>query len=117
MRGSAATSVSTVPTVFPASKWGAEDSKAFSQTGLSVEGTAAVRISDTMKLRTLNVEEGSVLDLNGAELTVKRVVLGGQKVPPGRYKASSFADSLKDSSADDSGVLMVGGLGYVLYVR
>lgn len=117
VRGSAATSVSTVPTVFPASKWGAEDSKAFSQTGLSVEGTAAVRISDTMKLRTLNVEEGSVLDLNGVELTVKRVVLGGQKVPPGRYKASSFADSLKDSSADDSGVLMVGGLGYVLYVR
>lgn len=84
----------------------------FKNAGLTLADKALVRISSEVKLGNLLIDSGSVVDLNGQTLTVKRAFLGGKRIGQGTYSAGDYPDFLTGE-----GSLVVAGTGMVLIVQ
>ena len=82
---------------------------------MSVSNYARVGMADSLRLASVEVDETSVVDLCGKTLVVKRAVLGGDRLPPGRYSATD--DSVSGFLSDSDGELVVTGGGYAVIVR
>ena len=95
----------------------------FKMAALVVGDCGRVKFFDELKLRSVRVSSGSVLDLNGKTLTVKSAKVNGVKLAPGTYAAGStvaigegaLGDYLVDTAT--GGALVVSGGGFSIIVR
>ena len=104
----------------------APDSAAdFKMAALVVGDCGRVKFFDELKLRSVRVSSGSVLDLNGKTLVVNTAKVNGVKLAPGTYAAGStvaigegaLGDYLVDTAEGAGGALVVSGGGFSLKVR
>ena len=95
----------------------ADSADDFKKASLVLEAAARVKLFENLKMASLDMASGTVLDLNGKTLTVKSAKLGGAKLSLGTYAASNeaVAGFVADSGA--GGELVVGGGGFTLIVR
>ena len=104
-------------TPIPANGAHADDPADLKGCSLSVSNYARVGIADSLRLASVEVDASSVVDLCGKTLVVKRAVLGGDRLPPGRYSATDDSVSGFLSDSDGDGELVVTGGGYAVIVR
>ena len=103
-------------TPIPSTRWGGERDD-LTKASLAIGAAARVKLFENLKMASLDMASGTVLDLNGKTLTVKSAKLGGAKLSLGTYAASNeaVAGFVADSGA--GGELVVGGGGFTLIVR
>jgi hypothetical protein len=91
----------------------------FKMAALVVGDCGRVKFFDELRLRSVQVSSGSVLDLNGKKLTVNAAKMGDGKLAPGTYTASIAAVSgfVIDTADGAGGSLVVTGGGFKLIVR
>ena len=110
-----------VPTVLPASGWGADAAGAFKLATLKVEKAGIVQLSENLTLAGASVaaETNGKIDLGGRCLKVATLVVDGAKVARGTYRAGDAAlgDAFLDSSDGASGTVVVGAIGLILIIR
>ena len=97
---------------------GKDEAKDFNDASLIVTKTAIAEVSaPTLKMKSLNVANGSRLELAGNTLMVNAAVIGETKLPSGTYTASSaeVAGYVVDSVGGGSVVVL--GAGTVVVVR
>jgi hypothetical protein len=89
----------------------------FKKAALVVGDCGRVKFFDELRLRSVEVELGSELDLNGMTLTVNSATLGSVKLAPGTYAVDD--DALEGFITDSAtgGSLVVKGGGFMLHVR
>lgn len=68
-------------------------------------------------MASLEMASGTVLDLNGMTLTVKRAKLGDARLSPGKYTASNDAIAGFVTDFGEGGTLVVSGCGFSMIVR
>ena len=97
----------------------------FKKAALVVGDCGRVKFFDELRLRSVQVSSGSVLDLNGKTLVVNTAKVNGVKLAPGTYAAGStvaigegsLGDYLVDTAEGAGGTLRVLGIGTVILVR
>lgn len=89
----------------------------FKKASLVVGDCARVKLFDTLKMASLEMATGTVLDLNGKTNTVKCAKLGGTKLSPGTYAAGDDAVAGFVTDSGEGGKLVVTGGGFTLIVR
>jgi hypothetical protein len=84
---------------------------------LVVGDCGRVKFFDELRLRSVQVSSGSVLDLNGKTLVVNTAKVNGVKLAPGTYAAddAEVAGFVVDTGT--GGELIVGGVGLSILVR
>ena len=118
--GDTANNVAFTP--IPSVKGGGETDD-FRKASLKTEAAARVKLFDDLRMAKLEMDIGTVLDLNGKTLVVKSAKVNGVKLSPGTYAAGStleigegmLADYLVDTAT--GGALVVTGGGFQLIVR
>ena len=90
----------------------------FNRAALSLAGCGKVRLFDTLQAKTLAMDAGTVLDLNGKTLTVRSMQAGGKNVASGTYVAGStlFTDGYVTDSATGGSVVVL-GTGTLIVIR
>ena len=97
---------------------GKDEATDFNDASLIVTKTAIAEVSaPTLKMKSLNVANGSRLELAGNTLMVNAAVIGETKLPSGTYTASSaeVAGYVVDSVGGGSVVVL--GAGTVMVIR
>ncbi len=93
----------------------------FKKAALVVGDCGRVKFFDELRLRSVQVSSGSVLDLNGKTLTVKSAKIGDTKLAPGTYAAAQLEAvglaEFIDTADGAGGTLRVLGIGTVILVR
>ncbi len=118
--GNTANNIAFTP--IPSAKAGGEEDD-FRKASLKTEAAARVKLFGDLRMAKLEMDAGTVLDLNGKTLTVKSARVNGVKLSPGTYDAEStvaigegtLGDYLDDSAT--GGALVVTGGGFQLIVR
>ena len=111
-------------TAIPSAKGGGETDD-FRKASLKTEAAARVKLFDDLRMAKLEMDLGTVLDLNGKTLTVNAAKVNGVRLAPGTYGAESdvaigegtLADYLVDTAEGAGGELIVTGGGFQLIVR
>lgn len=87
-----------------------------SRATLEIANSSRVVLVAGAKVSALSIASGSSLDLDGKRLVVERASVGGTRLPPGTYTASSgaVAGLVVDSGG---GELVVAGRGTAIIVR
>ena len=101
-------------TPIPSAKAGGEEDD-FRKASLALEAAARVKIFENLKMASLEMAAGTVLDLNGKTLTVKRAKANEIPVLPGTYTPAKLSGYLVDSAG--GGALVVTGGGLHLHIR
>ncbi|MBQ6136353.1 MAG: hypothetical protein IJI73_03175 [Kiritimatiellae bacterium] len=101
-------------TAIPSVKGGGEEDN-FRKASLSVEAAARVKLFSDLRMATIDMASGTVLDLNGRTLSVKSAKLGAARLEPGAYTADKLGDYVVDSGA--GGALVVSGGGFAMRFR
>jgi hypothetical protein len=89
----------------------------FKMAALVVGDCGRVKFFDELKLRSVRVSSGSVLDLNGKTLTVKSATINGVRLAPGTYDADNKAVEGFVVDSETGGSLVVNGGGLTILVR
>ncbi len=101
-------------TSMPSVKGGGENDD-FRKATLRLEAAARVQLHAMIKMSALEMEPGTVLDLNGGSLAVKSARLGTVRLACGTYTASSAAVAGYVVDSGSAGTLTVsGGFSFVL---
>ena len=100
----------------PSTKGGGENDD-FKKVSLALEAAARVKLFENLKMASLDMVSGTVLDLNGKTNTVKCAKLGGVKLSPGTYAAGDTAVAEFVTDSVSGGELVVTGIGFLLFVR
>lgn len=87
----------------------------FKKASLVVGDCARVKLFENLKMASLEMAFGTVLDLNGKANFVKRAKVGGAHLMPGTYTPAKLAGYLVDSAS--GGELVVTGGGFSISVR
>ncbi len=111
-------------TAIPSVKAGGETDD-FRKASLKTEAAARVKLFAGLRMSVLEMDSGTVLDLNGKTFTVRSAKVNGVKLAPGTYAAGSkieigegtLADYLVDTAEGAGGKLIVTGGGFQLIVR
>ena len=101
-------------TELPSLKAGGENDD-FRKASLSLEAAARVQLHAKLRMAALEMASGTVLDLNGKVIFVKRAKVGGAHLMPGTYTPAKLAGYLVDSAS--GGELVVTGGGFSISVR
>ena len=101
-------------TELPSLKAGGENDD-FRNASLLLESAARVQLHDKLRMASLEMASGTVLDLNGKTLTVKRAKASEIPVLPGTYTPAKLSGYLVDSAS--GGALVVTGGGLHLHIR
>ena len=121
LRSGTTSSVATPYTPIPANGAHADKPADLKKCSIEVSNYARIGIVETLKLASLETDSSSVVDLNGKTLTVKYAKLGNTMLSSGKYTAAELVERgiecVLDSSEGKTGVLDVGGIGFMLYVR
>ena len=111
--------VCTTPTWFPSTSQGGE-SDVLTAASLEICGKSNVKAAASVKMASLEIEDGSQLDLNGFNFTVQTLSVNGTPAASGIYDAHSAPcgfDVLADSSESGEGTLTVLGSTFMLILR
>ena len=121
LRSGTASSLATPYTPIPANGAHADKPADLKKCSLEVSNYARIGIVETLKLASLETDSSSVVDLNGKSLTVKSAKLGDVMLYSGKYTAAELVERgiecVLDSSDEKTGVLNIGGIGFMLFVR
>ena len=101
-------------TAIPSVKGGGETDD-FRKASLALEAAARVKLFANIRMDALEMAAGTVLDLNGKTLTVKRAKANEIPVLPGTYTPAKLSGYLVDSAS--GGALVVTGGGLHLHIR
>ncbi len=101
-------------TAIPSTKGGGEDDN-FKKASLALEAAARVKLFENLKMASLEMASGTVFDLNGKVIFVKRAKVGGEHLMPGTYTPAKLAGYLVDSAS--GGELVVTGGGLQIHLR
>ena len=101
-------------TAMPSTRGGGEDDD-FKKASLALEAAARVKLFANIRMDALEMAAGTVLDLNGKTLTVKRAKASEIPVLPGTYTPAKLSGYLVDSAG--GGALVVTGGGLHLHIR
>lgn len=101
-------------TAIPSTKGGGENDN-FKKASLALEAAARVKLFANIRMDALEMAAGTVLDLNGKTLTVKRAKANEIPVLPGNYTPAKLSGYLVDSAS--GGALVVTGGGLHLHIR
>ncbi|MCR5838908.1 MAG: hypothetical protein K6G94_04670 [Kiritimatiellae bacterium] len=101
-------------TAIPSTKGGGEDDN-FKKASLALEAAARVKLFENLKIASLEMASGTVFDLNGKVIFVKRAKVGGEHLMPGTYTPAKLSGFLIDSAS--GGELVVTGGGFSISVR
>ena len=74
-----------------------------------------MKLFENLRMASLEMASGTVLDLNGKVIFVKRAKVGGAHLMPGTYTPAKLAGYLVDSAS--GGELVVTGGGFSISVR
>ena len=92
----------------------------FKKASLAIGDCGRVKLFADIKMSTLAMASGTVLDLNGQTLTVKRAKLGENRIAPGTYTAAQLEETgfaeVVDTADGAGGSLVIAG-GFFLIVR
>lgn len=99
-------------TAIPSTKGGGEYDN-FKNASLALEAAARIKLFANIRMVSLEMAAGTVLDLNGKTLTVKRAKANEIPVLPGTY--TQLSGYLVDSAS--GGALVVSGGGLHLHIR
>ncbi len=111
-------------TALPSLKAGGEEDN-FRKASLKTEAAARVKLFDDLRMAKLEMDLGTVLDLNGKTLVVNSAKVNGVKLASGTYTAEStveigegtLANYLVDTAEGAGGSLVVTGGGFSVIVR
>ena len=101
-------------TELPSLKAGGENDD-FRKASLSLEAAARVQLHAKLRMAALEMASGTVFDLNGKVIFVKRAKVGGAHLMPGTYTPAKLDGYLVDSAS--GGELVVTGGGFSISVR
>lgn len=110
-------------TPIPANGAHADDPADLKKCSLEVSNYARIGIAETLKLRSLETDSSSIIDLNGKTLTVNSAKINGVKLATGTYTAGSTVEigegKLRDYLVNTAtgGALVVTGGGFSIRVR
>ena len=102
-------------TAFPSTRHGGENDM-LKLASLEIGGGAHVFLTDKAKIAYLSIANHSTLNLYGRRLEVSVCYLGGKRVKPGTYTASSRIAEIVDTAAGAGGELVVGA-GLRVHIR
>ena len=103
-------------TAIPSVKGGGETDD-FRKALLKTEAAARVKLFGDLRMAKLEMDAGTVLDLNGKTLTVKSAKVNGVKLAPGTYAAGDAAVDGFVVNTATGGALVVSGGGLSIVVR
>lgn len=106
----------TALTPIPATRWGGEND-VLEAASLSIEASARIKLSASLKMQQVAMSTGTVLDLASKTFIVRGMTAGGARVSPGVYVAGStlFTDGYVTDSVG-GGVLQVLGDATVIMI-
>ena len=92
-----------------------DDVADFKKASLVIGDCGRVKLFENLKMASLEMASGTVLDLNGKVIFVKRAKVGGARLMPGTYTPAKLAGYLVDSAS--GGELVVTGGGLQIHLR
>ena len=102
-------------TELPSLKAGGENDD-FRKASLSLEAAARVQLHAKLRMAALEMASGTVFDLNGKVIFVKRAKVGGAHLMPGTYTPAKLDGYLVDSASGGE-LVVTGGGGLQIHLR
>ena len=103
-------------TAIPSTKGGGENDN-FKKASLSIEAAARVKLFADLRMASVDMASGTVLDLNGRTLVVNKAMVGSVKLLPRTYTKDSEETTGFLVDSGEGGELIVTGGGFTLIVR
>ena len=89
------------------------EADALGQSALSLEACARVQLATSLVMRSTTIVTNTVLDLNGCTLTLGALTVGGVRYTTGVYTPTNFPFGVADSSAGQTGLIVIPPRGSV----
>ena len=103
-------------TAIPSTKGGGENDN-FKKASLSIEAAARVKLFADLRMASVDMASGTVLDLNGRTLVVNKAMVGSVKLLPRTYTKDSEETTGFLVDSGEGGMLVISGGGFNLLIR